>query len=529
MTLAHTAPPFPQWNPARRRLFQANALLVALLWIDLFWQLSQEWRYNEQYQFGYLVPFLGAYLLYLRFDRPPPVLPGVAPPWVLPIFFLPVLLLFPLRLVAATNPDWRLLQGLHACLVGAFTALMLFRTGGTGWLRHFGPAFVFFFFSVPWPSRLEAPLIQGLMRIVSTLSVEGLNFCGILAVQQGNLIRLPNALVGVEEACSGVRSFQSALMVGYFFGEWFRFSLPRRLLLLLLGPLSSFVLNLIRTLCLTLVAHYQGPEAMGRWHDPVGYFVTFGAFFLIALFALFLRPGHRPLLASLEIEGTRSPLLLSGSSRGLLRYPPLAALLLLWLAGPLLTEGYYRLREDRAVREFRATLDLSSLGPAVHKPEISAPTRALLRFSEGLQAVWRTPEAHWTVFFFSWDRGNISSFAGVHRPEICLQSAGLTLRETREPLLWEIPGAAPLVFHPYRFEGPGRSYYVYFAVWETRGLRPVPLGQDTLGRFRNVREGVRQAARQSLQIVITGGSGWEAAESETRALLARSLLVSPQS
>ena len=51
-----------------------TALVVAAigaLWFVLFWQLSNEWSINEQYSYGWLVPFFALSLFWLRWeDRP---------------------------------------------------------------------------------------------------------------------------------------------------------------------------------------------------------------------------------------------------------------------------------------------------------------------------------------------------------------------------------------------------------------------------------------------------------------------------
>ena len=39
------------------------------------------------------------------------------------------------------------------------------------------------------------------------------------AIQRGNLIELSTGVLGVDEACSGIRSFQSTLMAALFLDE----------------------------------------------------------------------------------------------------------------------------------------------------------------------------------------------------------------------------------------------------------------------------------------------------------------------
>src|SRR5438874_8827146 len=49
----------------------ALALALGVLWFVLCRHLSQEWRFNEQYSYGWFVPFFAAFLFWLRWqDRP---------------------------------------------------------------------------------------------------------------------------------------------------------------------------------------------------------------------------------------------------------------------------------------------------------------------------------------------------------------------------------------------------------------------------------------------------------------------------
>src|SRR5438270_7882663 len=51
--------------------FVAIVVFFAALWFGLFRQLSGEWSVNDQYSYGWFVPFFAAFLFWLRWeDRP---------------------------------------------------------------------------------------------------------------------------------------------------------------------------------------------------------------------------------------------------------------------------------------------------------------------------------------------------------------------------------------------------------------------------------------------------------------------------
>src|SRR4029077_15276031 len=143
-------------SPVSGRHFPTQLALIVLflaaLWFVLCKQLSSEWSVNEQYSFGWFVPFFALYLFWLRWqDRPPPQIPklvlsdsrmdpksqarnnGFAALIAIPA----LLLLLPVRVFEIANPEWRLLAWVHTVSVVTLTLLLIWRTGGSTWLRHF--------------------------------------------------------------------------------------------------------------------------------------------------------------------------------------------------------------------------------------------------------------------------------------------------------------------------------------------------------------------------------------------------------
>src|SRR6266446_7218946 len=60
---------------SNRRLARTALVVAAIgaLWFILFRQLSNEWSINEQYNYGWFVPFFALFLFWLRWqDRPDP-------------------------------------------------------------------------------------------------------------------------------------------------------------------------------------------------------------------------------------------------------------------------------------------------------------------------------------------------------------------------------------------------------------------------------------------------------------------------
>src|SRR5437016_13448053 len=91
---------------------------TGILWFVLLRHLSGEWSVNEQYNFGWFVPFFALYLFWLRWqDRPPGQIANrksqIANLAALAIAIAALLVLLLVRLFEIANPEWRLLAWVH--------------------------------------------------------------------------------------------------------------------------------------------------------------------------------------------------------------------------------------------------------------------------------------------------------------------------------------------------------------------------------------------------------------------------------
>jgi len=278
--------PRPTITPLLVRGFSVRAvsafISLAALWFVLCRHLSGEWSVNAQYNYGWFVPFFALLLFWLRWEGRPPCRPMPrtrrSSSLLLAIAVLAFLLLLAVRLFEIGNPDWRPLGWVHAAGVATLTLLYIRYRGGATWLRHFAFPIGFFFVAVPWVTPMEAPIIQGLMRVIAALASETANLFGIPARLEGSLIRVSTGLVGVNEACSGVRSLQTALMIGLLFGELKRLSISRRIALLFAAAAIAFVGNYARAFFLVWIAATQNVSAIDRWHDFAGYSIVAAVF-----------------------------------------------------------------------------------------------------------------------------------------------------------------------------------------------------------------------------------------------------------
>ncbi len=244
---------------------------IVLVWLPSLMRCSIEWSLNAQYYYGWAVPLLAGYLAYERLTPVPVLQRGRH--WILALC---ILLLFALphpvlRVVGEANTDWRLVSWAMAFSALGISLATLYLAGGWLAVRRFVFPLCFLFTAIPWPSQQETLLVQGMMQINAVISAEFVSLCGVPAIATGNVIELPTGVLGVNEACSGIRSLQSTFMASLFLGGLYRLRWFPRFSLVVLGVGIAFLLNVVRTVFLSWQGAFHGIEATEKWHDSAGF------------------------------------------------------------------------------------------------------------------------------------------------------------------------------------------------------------------------------------------------------------------
>ena len=494
----------------------AALLVPGVVWVLAVRVAWPEWEMNPQYQYGLAVPLLCAVFFALRWkDRPDPE-PGRGVAAVLAALALGVstVVLGAIQPVFEANPGWRLLVALSLFAAIVWTMCAVFFAGGMPWVRHFLFPVALLLAGIPWPHELESAVMGVLININSGIVVELLHWCGYAAQRQGNLIQLPGGLLGVEEACSGIRSLQTGIVAALAYGELLRLSAARRWVLVGVGLGATLAGNTARLILLSLVATNLGFEAEQLWHGPAGVVVLAGTIIAIGIAGSFLARGQ-----DLPASG-------AGVSdlSGLVRWMPLlvvsAALLAITWAG---TEAWYRSHERTDARPVNWTLARQSASGKAKDLKVSERTLDILRFPEGFSESWVDGGGlRWQAYYFRWGPGKVGSqVTYTHTPTSCLASTGMVLEETYPPLVYE-NGGLRLVIDAYRFRDKGRPLYVFHSITEdysSAGDEAPAGGAEIKGRFDAVRVGRRNRGQRLLEMAAWNARSFQDAERGLRATL----------
>lgn len=413
------APPLPsgfkRWQ---------GPLMLLLLWIAAWAESAKVWKVDEAYQHGWSVPFLTAYLIWCRFQSSTtPLFSAPAPSrrCLLPGFLAIALSYPPVWILRAANPDWRAIGIALALLALAATWLWLWQVGGKSAWSAFAWATAFAAVAVPWPTGLESWAAQVLMPLNASFALEGLHWLGVDAVRHGNVITLAAGRLGVDEACSGLRSLQGTLMLALFLGEWNGLSAPRRCLLLAGGIVLALVSNALRTITLALLAGMGGMAAVDRAHDPAGW-IALGINAGVLLLAA--RPPQRtPTPLQNPRHGAVLPQASAQPPPSSYSFGPAICMVGLLLALPLETL-WYKLRSVPTVVAVTRPVPPPSSG-FVPLPIAPRAVR-ILHFTHGWHIKWQ-PEGlvRAEAFYLHWNPGVAPpGLFNMHRPENCLSAAG---------------------------------------------------------------------------------------------------------
>ncbi len=265
-------PPAPMTTAADRTDGATLAVLTALavLWAQLYWACSYAWLAGDYYDYGWYVPPLAAWFFVRRWRDQGGTGPGIQARGaaVAALLLLPALVV--VRVLGQVDPNWRLPILAEACLVAATTIWILARSKGWAALPAFVPVLLFALSAVPYPTVVEQGLVRTLTRWVVQVASEGFNLWGRPTQAIGDRLASLGVVVEVTEGCSGIRSLQSFLMAGLFFGELHRLAVPRRIVLMAGACLLALVVNAARAMTLAAIRFDHGEEAFANAHDWVG-------------------------------------------------------------------------------------------------------------------------------------------------------------------------------------------------------------------------------------------------------------------
>jgi exosortase len=263
-----------------RRAVAPMTLAIAwgALYFDTLRRLVDDWRVDENYSHGFLIPFISAYAIWRNRDR------IISTPVAPRIFLGGALMLMAVLMLFAGVVGAELYLA-RLSLVLSLAALALYFLG-LKWLKLLVFPIGLLLFALPIPSIVFNQIAFPLQLIASDYATRAIRLFGIPALREGNVIELAQMKLQVVEACSGIRSLVTLATLAVVYGYFTEKRLWRRIALFVAVIPIAIIANAARVAGTGLMAHHWGIQAAeGFLHGFSGWLVFFVAVLLLLAFA----------------------------------------------------------------------------------------------------------------------------------------------------------------------------------------------------------------------------------------------------
>lgn len=300
-------------SSVRWAAFALAGLSLFLIWDQHYW-----WKLRDEYAFGFIVPLFVAYVLYERWPKLARGLvagPETSPSTANGSGSLGGVIRSVMGVVSGLMMGGGLLCFFAGTLYRAMEGQNLITSNflafgyanivlGGAWYyfdkrsngeeippaERWQLALIFLFPALIW--MLSVPMFGAIDKIIRTFLMNKVaivvyhtfDLLGFAVVREGSVLKLPLGDVGVEDACSGIRSLTACLFAGSFLGAVYFDRFWKKVFLVGTAMLFAFINNIFRSLFLTAWAYGKGPEGLeshvvlwgmdlGNVHDFTGWVV----------------------------------------------------------------------------------------------------------------------------------------------------------------------------------------------------------------------------------------------------------------
>ena len=252
------------------RIAAALAAAVVLMYAGVLSSLVQQWSSDDNYSHGFFVLPLSAYFAWERREQ----LAAAArcPSFLGLLVILGSLLVYTAGLLGAE------LFLTRVSMIGVTAGTVLFVWGWTH-LRILLFPILFLLLMVPLPSIIFNQIAFPLQLVASQAGEAVITTAGIPVLREGNVLQLPSQTLEVAEACSGIRSLVSLIMLAIVLGYFTEKRTGVRVLIAAAAVPIAILANAARVAGTGLAAEWVSPAAAeGFFHTFSGWLMFVVAF-----------------------------------------------------------------------------------------------------------------------------------------------------------------------------------------------------------------------------------------------------------
>lgn len=244
-------------------------ILLLLIYRPVVADLVQEWLSDDAQSQGMIIPPLALYTVWLnrRSTLGVPAAPETRGLWG--VFTACAILS-----VGIAGSEFFLMRiSIIVMLAG-----LVWTFWGIARLRTLAFPLILLSTMVPLPMLVYSAIAAPLQLFTSTIGTALARLFGVAIYQDGNIIHLASISLGVNEACSGLRSLTALAAASLLLGHIERLSLHMRVVLFASALPISLVMNILRVTGTAVLADINGQYAMGFYHSFSGWVVFLFSF-----------------------------------------------------------------------------------------------------------------------------------------------------------------------------------------------------------------------------------------------------------
>ncbi|MFH1984403.1 MAG: exosortase C-terminal domain/associated protein EpsI [Pseudomonadota bacterium] len=458
--MTHSSTQISGWPAIDRRMIHAlawlcilSAAFIAAFWIPLS-GIVNTWASNDDYSFGYLIPFISMYLFWdMRHRLKDSV---ISPSWgVLPVLAAAAVVSVYGILGSSGNVSRPLVP-----IVFMLSFALVF--GLPAFKRFFLPL-GFLVFMVPLPALLDRTIGVFLKSVSSQLGGMIIRASGLSVFVNGNVIDLGVTQLQVVDACSGLRFVFPLVALGVMYAYLFESARWKQAVCVAATIPIAILMNAVRIGLTGILTHFYGPKvAEGFFHDFSGWVVFMAAFAVLFLLGRILRWFPTKMQAPVSVTSSRGKSETAAGGVDKWSKPALGAAL-----GIFLVVGGF-------------SLSAGALPPVVLTHGIGAFPMTINGWhghTVGISPEIIEASGAEEAFFADYSNGtgnSVSLYVGYrssaflenenffHSPTVCLPSSGWKTTDTATRVITDVPGFGKLTVTQMTIESMGVRQLVYF-------------------------------------------------------------------
>ncbi|OPY70268.1 MAG: Transmembrane exosortase (Exosortase_EpsH) [Syntrophorhabdaceae bacterium PtaU1.Bin034] len=433
-----------------------GALLVlfcAAYWVPLKAMVNIWWT-NEDYSYGFLIPFGSAYLAWERRRTLDEVTLRTDWRFFAPLAFFVLLSLYGI-LGSSGNISMPAVPVILFLLVGFCC--------GRDVLKRLAFPIAFLVFMVPVPGIIERSLGIFLKSISTRLGGALIDAMGVPVFVTGNIIDLGVTQLQVVDACSGMRYLSVLLALGVMYSYLFEHALWKRLFCAVATIPIAMMVNGLRIGATGVLAQEYGPQvAEGFFHGFsawVMFIIAFAFLFIIGKLLRYLPPReeHTRVPAPQPPGGQRHTAKPRGGSvpKGFV-----VSVLILAVVGlsSFSTASFPPIKIRGGIERFPLAFGGWEGRPEAIDPEMITASGA----EEAFSAVYKKNRSDVSLYMGYRSSAFLANENFFHSPTVCLPSSGWTPTATTKRVVTGVPLFRELPVTAMVIQQSGVKYLVYF-------------------------------------------------------------------